>query len=402
MLDFDTAQSHLAARGHAPKRTETLPLDQLTGRVLARDILASLDLPPADNSAMDGYAVRLADLTPLPRTLPVQQRCFAGQIPEALRPGQAIRLFTGSIIPEGADTVIMQEDTHEDDAGVTFNKVFPKGQHIRRQGDDMRQGNCILPQGSFLQAGQIAALAAQGLPEAEVYPKLTVGILTTGDELIAPGKPLRASAIYNSNAAMLASLCQGMNTAPALVRHAPDDTNAIQQAIADLHQQCDLVLSVGGASVGEKDLVKPAIEALGGTLDLWRVRMKPGKPVALAELHQRPMVCLPGNPVSAFVVFTLLVSPLIRGLQGRQIQMPVLRRGILQSGKPMGGERDDFIRVQAAPQAAGLPHLVPHAQQSSGALSSLGWANGLARIPAGTKLEPGAEVVWYAFNDWLI
>jgi molybdopterin molybdotransferase len=200
---------------------------------------------------------------------------------------------------------------------------------------------------------------------------------------------------------MLASLCQGLGVAPALLRHARDEAAAIEAALDELADQCDLVLSVGGASVGEKDLVKPAIEALGGSLDLWRVRMKPGKPVALAELKNRPMVCLPGNPVSAFVVFALLVSPLIRRLQGRSRVFPPVRRGILQTGRPLGGDRDDFLRVQATPQAAGLPLLVPHAQQSSGALSSLGWADALARIPAGSRLESGAEIDWYALGDWL-
>lgn len=185
------------------------------------------------------------------------------------------------------------------------------------------------------------------------------------------------------------------------LRHARDEDAAIQDALAELADACDLVLSVGGASVGEKDLVKPAIEALGGTLDLWRVRMKPGKPVALATLRERPLVCLPGNPVSAFVVFTLLVSPLIRGLQGRRLIRPPIRRGILAADRPLGGDRDDFIRIQARQPASGLPMLTPHTQQSSGALSSLAWADGLARIPAGTPVPPGTEVDWYALSDWL-
>jgi len=401
MLDFDSAQARLAGRTRRPGTPETLPLADLHGRVLARDVVATLDLPPADNSAMDGYAVRAADLDVLPATLPVQQRCFAGQTPEPLAAGQAIRLFTGSVIPAGADTVVMQEDCAEDAAGVTFKTAVKAGQHIRRQGEDMRRGSCILAEGELLGAGQIAALAAQGIAQAPVHPRLRVGILTTGDELAPPGQPLPPAAVYNSNAPMLASLCQGLGAAPALLRHARDEAGAIESALDELAHQCDLVLSVGGASVGEKDLVKPAIEALGGSLDLWRVRMKPGKPVALAELKHRPMVCLPGNPVSAFVVFALLVSPLIRRLQGRRQVFPPVRRGILQTGRPLGGDRDDFIRVQATPQAAGLPLLIPHAQQNSGALSSLGWANALARIPAGSRLESGAEIDWYALSDWL-
>lgn len=401
MLDFDTAQARLAARGRAPAAHETVALDALCGRVLAKDIVAVLDLPPADNSAMDGYALRAADAVVPGTTLPVQQRCFAGQAPEPLLPGQAIRLFTGSVIPAGADTVVMQEDCREDDGRVTILAPSVPGRHIRRQGEDMQRGQAVLARGTRLGAGQLAVLAAQGYDRAPVFPRLKVGILTTGDELIPPGQPLPPAAIHNSNAPMLASLCSGLGTAVPMLRHARDDADATRRALAELNEACDLVLSVGGASVGEKDLVKPALESLGGTLDLWKVRMKPGKPVALAELNGRPVVCLPGNPVSAFAVFMLLVSPLIRGLQGRRDVLPPVRRGILDTLRPVGGERDDFLRVQAA-QGAGLPRLTPHPQQSSGALSSLAWAHGLARIPAGARLESGAEVDWMALSDWLV
>ena len=401
MLDFDAAQAQLAARGRAPATHETLPLEALSGRVLAQDIIAALDLPPADNSAMDGYALRAADAAAPGTVLPVQQRCFAGQTPEPLLPGQAIRLFTGSVIPAHADTVVMQENCQETDGRVAILTPPAPGQYIRRRGEDMSAGQTVLTQGTRLSAGHLAVLAAQGYDRAAVFPQLKVGILTTGDELIPPGQPLPPAAIYNSNAPMLASLCKGLGTATPLLRHVRDDADATRQALAELNACCDLVLSVGGASVGEKDLVKPAIEALGGTLDLWRVRMKPGKPVALAELNGRPVVCLPGNPVSAFAVFTLLVSPLIRGLQGRSDVLPPVRRGILDTPRPVGGDRDDFLRIQAA-AGAGLPRLTPHPQQSSGAQSSLAWAHGLARVPAGTRLSAGAEVDWMALNDWLI
>ena len=400
MLDFDAAQAMLAARGRAPLSHETLPLDELSGRVLAADIIATLDLPPADNSAMDGYALRAADAATPGATLPVQQRCFAGQSPDPLQPGQAIRLFTGSVMPAGADSVAMQEDCREDKGRVTFLAPPVPGQHIRRQGEDMHAGHTVLTRGTRLSARHLAVLAAQGCDRAAVFPRITVGILTTGDELVAPGQPLPPAAIYNSNAPMLASLCEGLGTCTPLLRHARDDAAATRQALAELNAACDLVLSVGGASVGEQDLVKPAIESLGGTLDLWRVRMKPGKPVALAELNGRPVVCLPGNPVSAFAVLTLLVSPLIRGLQGRSDVLPPVRRGILDTPRTVGGDRDDFLRVQASDDT-GLPRLTPHAQQSSGALSSLAWSHGLARIPAGMRLTAGAEVGWMAWSDWL-
>ncbi|WP_066459272.1 molybdopterin molybdotransferase MoeA [Castellaniella caeni] len=401
MLDFDVAQARLAARARMPASQSDVSLHELPGRVLAQDLVAQLDLPPADNSAMDGYALRAADAATAHGTLPIQQRCFAGQAPDPLQAGHATRLFTGSLIPAGADTVVMQEDCHETDDHVTFEQVVQAGRHIRRRGEDMRRGHVILRRGTRLRAGHIAVLAAQGYAQAPVFTPLKIGILTTGDELITPGQPLPPAAIYNSNGPMLASLCRELGVADTLLRHARDTPQETETALAELVERCDLVLSVGGASVGEKDLVKPAIEALGGTLDLWRVRMKPGKPVALAELKGRPVVCLPGNPVSAFVVFSLLVSPLIRGLQGCRQVLPPTRRGILQTEHPLGSEREEFIRIQAQTAGSGLPALVPHQQQSSGALSSLSWSHGLARIPAGSRVEAGAEVTWYAFADWL-
>ncbi|MBV6272947.1 molybdopterin molybdotransferase MoeA [Alcaligenaceae bacterium CGII-47] len=400
MLDFDTAQAQIAARGQAPTATLSAPLDALAGRVLAQDMIATLDLPPADNSAMDGYALRLADYAP-GRSLPIQQRCYAGETPEALRPGQAIRLFTGSLLPAGADTVVMQEDCHEADEAVQILQPPQRGLHIRRRGEDMARNTIVLPRGTLLGPAHIAILAAQGLDHAAVYPRLRLGLLTTGDELIAPGEPLPPAAIYNSNGPMLTALCQQMNTEVCHVLHVPDQPAQTEAALRTLLADCDLVLSIGGASVGEKDLIKPAIEALGGALDLWRVSMKPGKPVALADIGGRPIVCLPGNPVSAFVVFTLLVTPLIRALQGRIDIFPPVQRGTLRSEKPWGGgTRDDFLRVQVAYGDA-LPALTPHVQQSSGAMSSLAWAHGLARVPSGEPVSDGTPLDWYALADWL-
>lgn len=400
MLDFDAAQTRLVQCVQPPSQHENIALDGLTGRVLAADVMVRLDLPRHDNSAMDGYAVRVADVPAANTVLPVQQRSYAGQVPAPLRAGHATRLFTGSLMPAGADAVVVQEVCRETEAGVEIGVVPQAGSHVRFKGEDMAAGQLALRAGTLLGAAEIALLAAQGLAQALVFPRIRVGILTTGDELVTPGEPLRDGAIYDSNAPMLASLCIGLGTLPPSVRHAPDDLTAIAQALQALAETCDLVLSVGGASVGDKDLVKPAVEALGGALDLWRVRMKPGKPVALARLAGRPLVCLPGNPVSSFVVFTLLVSPLIRRLQGRSEPFPSVQRGILGGALVRGDAREEFLRVQVH-SGAGLPLLEPHAQQSSGAVGTLAWAQGLARVPAASRVPPGAELSWYALRDWL-
>lgn len=400
MLDFDTAQARLAAAGGHPSIAETCPLIQARGRVLAQTLFAALDLPPADNSAMDGYAIRHADYV-AGKSLPVQQRCYAGVKPEALLPDNTIRLFTGSLLPEGADTVVMQEDVDESDNTLLIHRVPKQGAHIRYRGEDIRTGEQLFAKGTLLGAAQIAMLASQGYAEISVYPALKVGILTTGDELVSPGQPRSDEHIYNSNGSMLAALVENMGANAVHVLHALDTEASLQSALSTLLQDCDLVLTVGGVSVGEKDLVKPAIEQFGGTLDLWRVCMKPGKPVALAHAANKPIVCLPGNPVSAFAVFTMLVSPLLRSMQGRAQIMPPLQYGQLASQKEFNDSREEFLRVKAQTNTKGLTQLTPYPQQGSGIISSLSWASGLARIPANTSVKNGDIVPYYDFQHWL-
>lgn len=401
MLDFDVAQTRLAMAGNPPSITEACPLHQARGRVLAQTLFATLDLPPADNSAMDGYAIRHADYSPGKR-LPVQQRCFAGECPEPLQPGKTIRLFTGSLIPEGADTVVMQEDGIETNDEFEIRSAPHKGDHVRHQGEDVRQGDQLFAKGSRLGAAQIALLASQGYAEITVYAPLRVGILTTGDELVSPGQPRGHEQVYNSNGPMLAALAQDMGVDVVHVLHALDTAASLDTAFTTLLRDCDLVITVGGVSVGEKDLVKPAIENLGGKLDLWRVCMKPGKPVALAQAAGKPIVCLPGNPVSAFAVFTLLVTPLIRHMQGRAQVIPAIQYGRLATDKTFHEKREEFLRVQAAHSPQGLSELTPYAQQGSGIISSLPWAGGLARIPVNTPVQNGDVVAYYDFRHWLV
>lgn len=400
MLDFDTAQDRLIQAAVRPTSSERISVAQAMGRVLATNIQASIAIPPADNSAMDGYAVRLADVE-INKGLAIQQRCYAGDIPEALKPGQAIRLFTGSLMPAGADTVIIQENCTEEDDVVFVQKLPPLHANVRLKGEDMGKDKTIILKGKPLNSGHIAVLASQGITEVDVYPIPKVGILTTGDELTQPGQTLEEGQIYNSNAPMLAALTQQLLRAPAhKVLHANDTLADIQEALATLSQECDLVLTVGGVSVGDKDLVKPAIEALGGEVNLWKVKMKPGKPVALAHIGNTPVIGLPGNPVSAYAVFTLMVSPMLRVIQGRRHAMPRVFYGKIETDHTFRGWRDDFIRVQARPEADGSLCLTPHAQQGSAIISSLAWATGLARIPADTDIAHGDTVAYYDFRHW--
>ncbi|MBV6304675.1 molybdopterin molybdotransferase MoeA [Candidimonas humi] len=400
MLDFDTAQARLAQAGKAPTHTEKCPLHLAAGRVLAHAVTARLDLPPADNSAMDGYAIRYADYQP-GRRLPIQERCYAGQRPQPLREGQATRLFTGSVMPEGADTVVMQEDCTEADDMLEIREAPKAGSHVRKRGEDMQQGGTVLEAGTVLGAAQIAALAAQGVGQLEVFPRLRVGILTTGDELVFPGRELAPAQIYNSNGPMLASLVDGLGAQVLHVLHAVDTDVSVRKAFKMLIKDCDLVLTVGGVSVGEKDLVKPAIEQAGATLDLWRVCMKPGKPVALAHARNKPIVCLPGNPVSAYTVFTLLVTPLIRAMQGRAAILPPVRQARLRSDRVFRESREEFLRVRAQESETGVAEVTPYGNQGSGVVSSLPWATGFARVPVNTDVRDGDLLRYYDCRHWL-
>ena len=400
MLDFDDAQQRLMGAAIPPSTTERVHLADALGRVLAHDLVALIDIPPADNSAMDGYALRFADYD-AERTLPVQPAAYAGDVPEALKPGHAMRLFTGSLIPDDADTVVIQEECELDDKqALRILNPPTKGQHVRYQGEDMAQGRTILYAGTLLSSGHVAMLAAQGMAELEVFPKPKIGILTTGNELVAPGTPLKEGQIYTSNAPMLAALVEQMQAVVHRSVQAQDELPAIQEALQQLTQECDLVLTVGGVSVGDKDLVKPAIEAAGGSMNLWRVKMKPGKPVALAHLNDTPIVGLPGNPVSAYAVFILMVSPLLRALQGRTELCPPIHHFPLGGEQRFLGWREDFLRTRLQANATGQLEAVPHSQQFSNIINSLGWASGLARIPADVDTGPGDQVAFYDFNLW--
>ncbi|MGB3431145.1 gephyrin-like molybdotransferase Glp [Achromobacter sp.] len=400
MLDFDQAQTLLANAAGPLQRSEEVSLAVAAGRVLAADLTATVDIPPADNSAMDGYALRVADWGAGVR-LPIQQRCYAGEMPEPLKPGHAIRLFTGSLIPEGADTVVMQEDTTEADGQVEISRSPKPGQHIRRRGEDTMAGAPLLAAGTVLEAAHIALLASQGLAHVRVVGQLRVGILTTGDELVLPGQPRAAEQIYNSNGPMLAALARGMGALPVHVLHARDTEADLHAAFKTLLADCDLVVSVGGVSVGERDLVKPALAALGGELALWKVRMKPGKPVALAQIDGKPVVGLPGNPVSAYAVFTLLVTPLMRRMQGRETLFPPTSQLPLRTEHPRQDSREEFLRVQRRLADDGSAELVPYGHQGSGVISSLPWATGLARLPADVQVQDKDRVAYYDLRHWL-
>ncbi|HTI19161.1 MAG TPA: gephyrin-like molybdotransferase Glp [Trinickia sp.] len=399
-IAFDDAQRMLSADVPFPTTTEIVPVFKCAGHILAERIGAQHDLPGADSSAMDGYAIRYEDFEP-GKILPVQARCSACALPVPLSTGHATRVFTGAAMPAHADTVVMQEYVRESAAGIEIMTAPRAGQHVRMRGEDVRTGQLLLPAGTLLRPAQIALMSAQGIDRVSVFAKLRVGILTTGDEVVLPGNTRTAQQTFDSNGPMLAALVEGMGASVSRITHARDNEPQIQSALAQMLPHCDLIVSAGGTSSGERDLVRATIEALGATMSTWQVRMKPGKPLALATVAGKPFVGLPGNPAAAFAVFTLLITPLIRRMQGRTALFPPTPRFALDLDKNGHAYRDEFLRVVSVTDESGSTRLVPLAQQSPSALGSLAAASGLARIRPGGTVTRGDAVPYYDFQHWL-
>ncbi|MBN3759354.1 gephyrin-like molybdotransferase Glp [Burkholderia sp. Ac-20365] len=400
LADFDSVQQSLLAATPTLDLGEQLSLEECAGRVLLDDVIAAHDMPHADNSAMDGYAIRYADYAD-GATFPVQDCHYAGDMPPPLQPGKATRLFTGSLLPEGADTVVMQEHVSSDGECIRINKPIRAGQHVRRRGEFARHGDTLIARSTLLNAAHTGLLAMQGIGWVRVQRKLRVGILTTGDELVRVGEPLRAEQSYDSNGPMLSALVRGMGASVTARLHAKDDFTQTRAAIAHLLAHSDLVISAGGISTGEKDLLHSVLDSLGGELEVCKVRMKPGKPFSVGTVAGKKLVCLPGNPGAAYVVFALMVSPMLRQLQGRSAVLPRTPRLPLVGRTRVAGHRDEFIRVELRVASDGTQQLHPFDQQSPGSLNTLAAATGLARIRAGGSANEGERVEYYDFDTWL-
>lgn len=384
---------------------ESVPTFDADGRVLAQDVVSALDVPGHDNTAMDGYAVCLADVQAAVKAgsaLPVAQRIPAGHFGEPLQAGTVARIFTGAPVPAGADAIVMQEDAQAaaDDtqgrAQVTFAQAPQLGQWIRRQGEDVHQGSVVLAHGTRLQAQHLGLAASMGFAALPVQRPVRVALFSTGDELVMPGdvppEQLKPGTIYNSNRFFLKALLQRLGCEVSDLGIVPDQREATVQALAQASQQHDLIVTSGGVSVGEEDHIKPAVQALGG-LHLWQIGMKPGKPFAFGWLGQGAVgagrshfVGLPGNPVSSFVTFLLLVRPLILRLLGVPAQAllalpePLAMPAHFQITK--ADKRREFLRVRRNARGG----LDVFSNQSSGVLTSVVWADGLVDNPAGTTI----------------
>jgi molybdopterin molybdotransferase len=384
------------------------------GRVLAQDLVSQLQVPPQDNSSMDGYALRIEDVSQLGSRLRVTQRIPAGHHGHALGQGEAARIFTGAPIPAGANAVVMQEDTTAIEASnssanlpeVMINTLPLEGQWIRRSGEDVTKGAVVLAKGTRLDPAALGLAASIGADKLEVARKPRVALFSTGDELVMPGDVLpenmRPGAIYNSNRFFLRALLVRAGCEVTDLGIVPDKFDATLKVLRDAAANHDLVLTSGGVSVGEEDHVKPAVEALGG-LNLWQISMKPGKPFAFGFLnsqvsnHSAFFMGLPGNPVSSFVTYQLLVRPFLLALQGVSSSQsePLQMRADFDLPKP--DKRREFLRVKR--NAQGGLNLFPN--QSSGVLTSVVWGDGVVDNPGSKPIQSGDWVRFYPFSEWL-
>ena len=403
MIKVSQAVTKLIDSAQCRQTSERVQLVRALGRVASHDVVSSIQIPPSDNSAMDGFAVNSADFADkqLPLTLPVSQRITAGSAPEVLAPGTAARIFTGGVIPEGADAIVIQENCDFDSSNkVTFKTEAQKGDNIRPAGQDIASGATVIKQGQRLNSVDLSLLASIGHAEVDVFEPLKVAIFSTGDELIEPGKPLKVGQIYNSNRTLLIALCQQLGFFPIDCGTVEDTLDATKAALANAAANADVVISSGGVSVGEEDHVKPAVEALG-SLDLWKVQMKPGKPVAFGHIDQTPFLGLPGNPVSSFVVFQLLGVPLLRALQGQGSDVPKVYK--IKSGfDKKSSTREEYIRVRLEQDDQGQLIAQRFANLSSGVLSSLSWADGLLRQNCDQAIHTGDFVEYLPLNDAML
>ncbi|WP_404299959.1 gephyrin-like molybdotransferase Glp [Alicycliphilus denitrificans] len=395
------ALAELLAQAAPLAGTDTVDTFDADGRVLAQPAISPLQVPPQDNSAMDGYAVRRADITAAGVALSVSQRIAAGEAGAPLAAGTAARIFTGAPVPAGADAIVMQEDCEAlDGERVRVNAVPAAGQWIRRAGEDITLGAEVLAAGTRLTPAELGLAASIGLAELQVARRPRVALFSTGDELVMPGEvapaQMRPGAIYNSNRFFLRAMLRRLGCEVSDLGIVPDRREATLAALQGAAQGHDLILTSGGVSVGEEDHIKPAVESLG-RLDLWQIAMKPGKPFAYGRIAGAHFMGLPGNPVSSFVTFGLLVRPFLLRLQGVQDVAPKAIAATAGFDWPKADKRREFLRVRQG--ADGTLELFPN--QSSGVLTSAAWADGVVDNPAGQTIARGDRVRFLPFAELL-
>ncbi len=398
----EAALERLLSRARPVIEIERVATLTALARVLAEAQTSTIQVPPNDNSAMDGYVVAAADIPPdAEARLPVVQRIPAGHKGERLQRGTAARIFTGGPIPEGGDAVVMQERCRLEDGRVCIRGPVRVGEHVRRAGEDISRDEQILEGRTRLRPQDLGLAASVGLAELPVYRTLRVAIFSTGNELREPGQALTDGALYNSNRYALQASLVALGCEVLDLGIVQDRLEATRDALLDGAAGADLVITTGGVSVGEEDHVRIALQEVG-ELDFWRIAIKPGKPLAFGHIGTTPFLGLPGNPVAAFVTFCLFARPFILRLQGVEDVMPTPTRAPIQCAyATRPSKRCEYIRARLERDKDGSPAIAIYPRQGSGVLSSTSWANGLARIPADAVIERGTLVDFLAFSELL-
>ena len=407
MLTAQQALDHLLSHAKPVEESESISMQATLGRVLAENVSSLVDVPPLDNTSMDGYAVRTADTQNSGSVLRIAQRIPAGSVGIQLEPGTAARIFTGAPIPPGADAVVMQEDCAVPE-GVTdqvqVNIAPVSGQWIRRKGEDLSAGKMALTAGTYLRPQELGVAASAGLTHLNVKRRVKVAAFFTGDELALPGEPLKPGGIYNSNRDTLLACLRSLGCDATDLGIVPDRLDATRAALRKASKDHDLIITSGGVSVGEEDHIKPAVNA-EGRLDLWQIAIKPGKPLAFGAVRKSDeskegeawFIGLPGNPVSSFVTFLLFVRPFILKLQGREAKLPQFYLMRADFDWLKADRRNEFLRVKI--NAVGGLDLFPN--QSSGVLTSASWGDGLVDCSPGQPIKKGDMVKYIPFDALL-
>lgn len=398
LISVDQARAFMLARARALKETESVPLTEALGRVLARAETSPIDVPGYANSSMDGYALRAADVIgDAPVSLRVAQRIAAGELGVTLAAGEAARIFTGAPLPEGADAVVIQEDCQQDGDQVRFRGPVAAGDNVRPRGNDIVAGHEVLAAGTRLRPQELGLAASVGLAELDVVRRLRVAIFSSGDELVQPGEPLAAGAIYNSNRYILRGLLSALGCESIDLGSVEDSLAATEAALVEAAAEADVVVTSGGMSVGDEDHVKQAVER-AGKLEMWQVAVKPGKPLAYGRIATADFIGLPGNPVSTLLTFCLFVRPFllrrqgVREVLGKALSVPAAFRW------PRPGRRREYVRARLEQGSDGVAVNI-YPKQGSDVLTSTVWADGLVEIREGDTIEPGDLVPYYSFAE---
>ena len=400
---FEDVLAELLARATPTHLTETRTLERAQGCYLAQELLAPMALPPAANSAMDGYAIASKNTTS-GVWLHVSERIPAGYRGGPLQPGTAARIFTGADLPQGADTIVIQENAEVDAKGgtgtqqrVRFTRVPGPGEHVRQGGQDLARGQVIVQAGARLNPAHLALLAAVGISELLVFTPLKIALLATGDELVQPGAPLAPGQRYNSTQVLLGGLLKRMGMAVLDLGLVPDTPAEIEAKLVSAAAQADCMLVTGGVSVGEEDHLRALVAKLG-SVDIWKVAIKPGKPFAYGRVGNTPFLGLPGNPVSTFVTFVMLARPYLVAMQGAREARNKVYFGE-SNFHYKAGNRREYLRVRRTATQAGKTHLDMFPAQGSSLLTSVAWADALAEVDINQEVTPGEVLKLYVFED---